>query len=157
MICCAPQQISKTMDKLRTQKYYYTLTTLAGGLALWTVLSAIDRLLANVQIPSEETVANLLAWFAIAAGALPVLASIVASRIKSNNKGLRWALQQPFMGQLLWFGWSTIAISILLFVVRMFADASLFAICIYLAQIIFVLVVAYRFLVLLAPRADSPE
>lgn len=144
------------MDKLRTQKYYYTLTTLAGGLALWVILSIIDRFFADINIPSEDTVANLLAWIAIAAGALPVLASVVATRIKSNNnRGLRWALQQPFMGQLLWFGWSTIAISILLFVVRMFTDASLFAICIYLAQIIFVLVVAYRFLMLLAPRTDS--
>lgn len=99
--------------------------------------------------------ANLLAWIAIAAGALPVLAGTVANRVKSNsNRGLRWALQQPFMGQLLWFGWSTIVTSILLFVVRMFADASLFAICIYLAQIIFVLVVAYRFLMLVAPRDD---
>lgn len=144
------------MDKLKTRKYYYTLTTLAGGLALWVILSLIDRFFADVQIPSEETVANLLAWIAIAAGALPVLASAVASRVKSNNnRGLRWALQQPFMGQLLWFGWSTIVISILLFVVRMFTDASLFAICIYLAQIIFVLVIAYRFLMLVAPRANS--
>src|SRR5688500_7992403 len=112
------------MDKLRTQKYYYTLATLVGGLVLWVVLRIIDRFFADIHIPSEETVANLLAWVAIAAGALPVLASAVASRIKSkNNRGLRWALQQPFMGQLLWFGWSTIAISILLFVVRMFTDA----------------------------------
>lgn len=146
------------MDKIRTQKFYYALTTLAGGLALWLVLRAIDTFFADIQIPSEETVANLLAWIAIAAGALPVLASAVASRIKSNNnRGLRWALQQPFMGQLLWFGWSTITISILLFVVRMFTNASLFAMCIYLAQIIFVLLVTYRFLMLLAPRADSPE
>jgi len=146
------------MDKLKTRKYYHTLTTLVGGLILWLLLSIIDKFFADIHIPSEDTVANLLAWLAITAGALPVLASVVASRIKSNNnRGLRWALQQPFMGQLLWFGWSTIAISITLFIVRMFTDASLFAICIYLAQIIFVLLVAYRFLMLLAPRTDSLE